>query len=976
MSSSSSEYEYESGTGRYASESEYDGSSSSGGDMEASLSGDGGANVVLLSDIGGASEKKSDVEVELSRETSLVTGLTAREVEKARAKHGFNEVAVAVTPWYMLLLKHFWGPMPWLIEAAAILSIVVGDYQGFGIILFLLLVNAGIGFHEEHHAGEAVAALQDALAPESNVLRDGALVTIPARELVPGDVIVVKGGDIIPADAVVVPVQPSRSMATAQAPTVKVDQAALTGESLPVSRSYGQTLLSSALVKTGEVTAQVTRIGAQTVIGKASDLVAKASKKSQVKGIRKTLVRLASVMLAIAFVIGLVIFIHGMVTHEPILDTAQLVLTILIAATPVAMPTVVTVTMAVGAHRLADEDAVVTDLTALEQLASTDILCSDKTGTLTQNALSLHECGISSPEVTLDDVLDAALFCSANDDDAVDHVFLKAGRARLAGEPWIDVETLDPIHATSDSVPVAISRTRTLAGVSKSRHSSSLKKAIKSLKGQHPAGTAHPVEKSVRVLHRVPFDPSVKKTEALVADCRSKKPIVFRVAKGASHVIGKMCGLEGDAQYQSAIDHFAARGYRTVAVASSPSVNVDDGDDAEWNLLGLFAISDPPRVDTVDVVNACHEMGIQIKMLTGDQSIIGRETARLIGIGDNIITASDLFQGELTDANKAKRAESIDGLGEVYPEHKHAVVELLQSRGHVVAMTGDGVNDAPAIKAANCGIAVEGATPAAQSAAAVVLLNPGLSAVVTAIREARRISQRLTSYVVFRILDSLHVLFFLAISILFLNFELEPVQVMLLALLNDLSLVSIAFDRAMSSPRPLKWNLPYLISMGVILSSVMVSATIATYYVAHKSSWGWELPLDETQTAVYLQISVSGHLAIFSTRVQDAVFLTFAPSKILVAGVVFSQVVATLLCGFGLLVTQLDWTHIGYVWAIAIATFVLVDYAKLMFHTAFEPQTFHLPNVTGLLASDSANTETSNESSTVTSHTTTTDSYV
>ncbi|KNC47793.1 plasma-membrane proton-efflux P-type ATPase [Thecamonas trahens ATCC 50062] len=855
-------------------------------------------------------------------ETSLQTGLSPAQVASLRMTHGYNEVVTKPTPAWLQFALFFWGPMPWLIEIAAVLSIVVGDWKGLGIIVTLLVINAVIGFHEERHAGAAVAALQDSLAPDATVLRDGKVRVIPARELVPGDVIMVKGGDIVPADAIVVPLKPV-GMTAATASRVMVDQASLTGESLPVSRSYGQRLLSSSLVKTGDVTAQVTAIGAETVIGKASSLVSEAS-SSAPKGIKKTLVKLSNVMLVMAFVVALVLLVHGLVLHRDLLELLQLVLVIVIAAIPVAMPTVVTVTMAVGAHQLARANAVVTELTSLEQLASVDILCSDKTGTLTQNKLSLHDCVVPTKAITIDDVLDAALFCSVNDDDAVDHVFLQAGRARAAGEPWINVSRTEQLHRT-ESIRVPVTNSEVLL-----RQARAASVTIDT----GSAGTQHPVAAGVRILHRVPFDPAVKRTEATIVDSRFGEPSVYRVAKGATHVIATMCGLDDDVNYSASVEHMANRGYRSVAVARSVSSSPDDPD-AQWELVGLFAIFDPPRIDTAHVVRRCHELGIEVKMLTGDQSIIGRETARLIGLGDNIVTADELFSDSLTDAIKAERAEALDGLGEVYPSHKYAFVSLLQSRGHVVAMTGDGVNDAPAIKAANCGIAVEGATAAAQSAAAVVLLNPGLSAIINAVEEARRIFTRMSSYITFRIVDSFHVLFFLAISILFLDFELDSIHVAILAILNDVSLVSIAFDHARDSARPLKWNLPFLLILGGVLSCVMIASTIVTYYIAHKASWGWQLQVDATKTAVYLQISVSGHLAIFATRVQDSLAVLYAPSRVVVGGVLASQLVATALAGFGILMEKLAWSHVAEIWGIAVATFLIVDYVKLVFHIFF-----------------------------------------
>jgi H+-transporting ATPase len=788
----------------------------------------------------------------LAKLGSSKDGLGQADAVKRLAQYGANEIAVKKTNELLKFLSYFWGPIPWMIEAAVVLSAVARHWPDFGIILLLLVANAVVGFWEEHQAGNAIAALRAKLAIKARVERDGHWISLAARELVPGDVIRMRLGDIVPADARLLDGDP-----------IEVDQSALTGESLPATRKPGEAVYSGSIVRQGEIGALVYATGANTYFGKTAELVQQAHTVSH---FQRAVLKIGNYLIVLAVTLVAIIIGVAVFRGDPLLTTLQFALVLTVAAIPVAMPTVLSVTMAVGARLLAKKEAVVTRLAAIEELAGVDILCADKTGTLTQNRLTLGD------PFTVDDIpaaqviLNAALASRADNDDTID-------QAVLGG-----------------------------------------------LKGADAL-------KNFQVLHFAPFDPVRKRTEAVVKEADGK---TFKVAKGAPQVI--MALSVNAAQVKDAVgkavDAFAARGFRALGVARA------DGD-GPWRFLGVLPLFDPPRDDARTTIATARQMGVAVKMVTGDALAIAQETARKLGMGADILDAASL--GDVANQQTASvgaAIEKADGFAQVFPEHKFHIVDDLQKRGHIVGMTGDGVNDAPALKKADCGIAVSGATDAARAAASIVLMTAGLSVIVDAIKESRKIFQRMNSYAIYRIAETLRVLLFMTLAILIFNFyPLTAVMIVMLALLNDGAILSIAYDNVQYKDKPEAWNMRMVLGVSTSLGIVGVIAAFGLFYLAERV---FHLDRSLIQTLMYLKLSVAGHLTIFLTRTRGP-FWSHRPARILLVAVFGTQAVATLIAVYGLFMTPLGWGWALFVWGYALAWFVVNDRVKLLAYRIFDP---------------------------------------
>ena len=778
-------------------------------------------------------------------------GLTQAEAQIRLTQYGPNEIEEKKTNELLKFLSYFWGPIPWMIEAAVILSAVARHWPDFGIILLLLLANAVVGFWEEHQAGNAIAALKAKLAIKARVKRDGKWISAAARDLVPGDVIRVRLGDIVPADARLLEGDP-----------IEVDQSALTGESLPATRKSGEAVFSGSIIRQGEIGALVYATGANTYFGKTAQLVQEAHTVSH---FQRAVLKIGNYLIILAVTLVAVIILVALFRGDPI-TTLQFALVLTVAAIPVAMPTVLSVTMAVGARLLAKKEAIVTRLSAIEELAGVDILCSDKTGTLTQNKLTLGDpfsvSGISAGQV----ILNAALASRADDKDTID---------------------------------LAV-----LGGL----------KSDQALKG-------------FEVVHFQPFDPVHKRTEATV---KGKDGKAFKVAKGAPQVILALSANAGEVKpaVEKAINEFAARGFRSLGVARAEG-------DGQWQFLGVLPLFDPPREDAKSTIATAREMGVSVKMVTGDQLAIAQETAKKLGMGTNILDASGF--GDTKHHETAQLAEAIekaDGFAQVFPEHKFHIVDVLQQRGHIVGMTGDGVNDAPALKKADCGIAVSGATDAARAAAAIVLMTPGLSVIIDAIKESRKIFQRMNSYAIYRIAETLRVLLFMTLAILIFNFyPLTAVMIVMLALLNDGAILSIAYDNVHYKDKPEAWNMRLVLGIATVLGIVGPMAAFGLFYLGDRV---FHLDRPHLQTLMYLMLSVAGHLTIFQTRTRGP-FWSIRPAKVLLIAVFGTQTVATLIAVYGLFMTPLGWGWALFVWGYAVAWFLVTDRVKLLAYRIFDP---------------------------------------
>jgi H+-transporting ATPase len=771
-------------------------------------------------------------------------GLSHAEAQSRLEQYGYNELAEEKANLLLKFLSYFWGPIPWMIEAAAILSAIVQHWADLGIILALLIVNAIVGFWEEYQAGNTIEALKAKLAPNARVKRDGKWSTIPARELVPGDVIRVRIGDIIPADARLLEGDP-----------VQVDESALTGESLPVTHESGDGLYSGSILKQGEADALVYATGENTYFGRTAHLVEEGQTTSH---FQRAVLKIGDYLIVLD--VALVVLILGVALFrgDDMLTTLEFALILTVAAVPVAMPTVLSVTMAVGARLLATKQAIVSRLASIEEMAGMDVVCSDKTGTLTQNKLTLGEPftveGVDADEL----ILSAALASRAEDQDPID-------LAVLSG-----------------------------------------------LKGDEQAA-------DYTVTHFQPFDPVSKRTEASI---QSPGGETFKVSKGAPQVILALLadGADVQDQVEKAVDDFAARGFRSLGVARCAA-------DGQWQFLGVLPLYDPPREDSRATLETAKQMGIRVKMVTGDQMAIAKEIARQLDLGTNILDAALFSEVQHHQGGQHEEAiEGSDGFAQVFPEHKYHIVEVLQKHGHIVGMTGDGVNDAPALKKADAGIAVSGATDAARSAADIVLLTPGLSVIIDAVKESRRIFQRMNSYSIYRIAETVRVLLFMTLSILVFNFyPVTAVMIVLLALLNDGAILSIAYDRVYYSDEPEAWDMPRVLGVATILGIIGVVATFGMFYIGERV-----LHLDRAtiQSLMYLKLSVAGHLTIFVTRTRGH-FWSIPPAPILVGAVLGTQAVATLIATFGVFMAPIGWKLALFVWGYALAWFLVNDWVKL-----------------------------------------------
>jgi H+-transporting ATPase len=779
-------------------------------------------------------------------------GLSDAEAQKRLTQYGPNQISEKKTNEFLKFLGYFWGPIPWMIEAAVILSGIVRHWLDFFIILLLLASNAVVGFWEEHQAGNAIAALKARLAVKAKVLRDGKWANPKASQLVPGDVVRLRLGDIVPADARLLAGDP-----------VEVDQSALTGESLPVTCKPGGAVFSGSILRQGEIDAMVYATGTNTYFGKTAQLVQEAHTVSH---FQRAVLKIGDYLIVLAVALVLLILTVALFRGDPVLTTLEFCLVLLVAAIPVAMPTVLSVTMPVGARLLAKKEAIVTRLSAIEELAGVDVLCSDKTGTLTQNKLTLGD-PFSVNNIPADQViLWAALASRAEDKDTID---------------------LAVIGGVKDD---------------------------KALNGY-------------QVLHFQPFDPVHKRTEATVKGGDGKQ---FFVAKGAPQVILEMStnAAEVKQAVEQAVNEFAGRGFRSLGVARADQ-------EGKWQFAGVLPLFDPPRVQAKATIASARQMGVDIKMVTGDQIAIARETSRTLGLGTNILDASGL--GDVKHHETAQAAEAIekaDGFAQVFPEHKYHIVDVLQQRGHIVGMTGDGVNDAPALKKADCGIAVSGATDAARAAASIVLLAPGLSVIIDAIKESRRIFQRMNSYAMYRIAETLRVLLFMTLAILVFNFyPLTAVMIVMIALLNDGAILSIAYDNVHYKDKPEAWNMRLVLAISTVLGAIGVVAAFGLFYLGERV---FHLNRGIIQTLMYLKLSVAGHLTIFLTRTRGP-FWSICPAKILWIAVLGTQTVATLIAVYGLFMTPLGWKWAGFVWGYAIVWALVNDRIKLLAYRIFDP---------------------------------------
>ncbi|SFV50753.1 Lead, cadmium, zinc and mercury transporting ATPase; Copper-translocating P-type ATPase [hydrothermal vent metagenome] len=857
-------------------------------------------------------------------ELEKLKGLSQKEVQERLKKYGYNELNEREESWLHRLFRRFWGPIPWMIEVAAILSAIAHRWEDFAVIIFMLLVNAFVDFYQESKALSAIAVLKQKLAKKALVLRDGKWQSIDAREIVPDDIIKVKIGDVVPADCKLL----------GGGEFLQVDQSALTGESLPVNKKEGETLYANAIIKQGEMIAKVTATAQNTYFGKTVGLVAKAEKEES-GHFQKMVIKVGDFLIFITIFLIAIIIWHGVKNDEPILELLIFALILTISAIPVAMPAVLTVTMALGARVLASKEAIVTKLSAIEEAAGMDILCSDKTGTLTQNKMSLADPYV----VTGYDKDKLMLF------------------AALASKQ----ENEDPIEK-----PI-------FEYIQKHALTKELDKA--------------------KMKKFIPFDPIHKKTEGVYEE--------YIYTKGAPQVIIELC-YESEFDKKEAykkVEQFAQKGFRTLGVAYKKC------EEDKYHFVGLLPLFDPPREDSKEAIAEANTKGVSVKMVTGDNIAVAKYIADLLGIGTNIEDIKEL-KGESTkeylylseilsrsilktidqkidedELNKTvekivtevkkelvnrplpegsvkkhesdiiRIIENSDGFAQVFPEDKYYIVEKLQKADHIVGMTGDGVNDAPALKKADCGIAVSGATDAARAAADIVLLAPGLGVIVDAIEQARIVFERMKSYVVYRIAETIRILMFMTLAIVVFDFyPITAIMIILLALLNDIPIMTIAYDNTKVESKPVRWDMKsvFVLSswLGIagVISSFLIFYITMVYLRSHPESAMYlpDVPswidmkddksfLGFIQTLFFVKLIVAGHFAIFNTRIADWFFKKPYPSLPLFLSSFVTAIVGTFIgiYSFGLM-TPISWQWALFLWGYVSVWFVFNDSVKML----------------------------------------------
>ena len=817
------------------------------------------------------------------------TGLTSTEVIDLRKQYGFNDIPEEKKNPLLKFLGYFWGPIPWMIEIAAILSAVISHWEDFAIILLLLMTNAVVGFLQERKAENAIELLKKQLAPNARALRDGTWHEIPARELVPGDLVHIRLGDIVPADAVL-----------GEGKYLLVDESALTGESLPVEKKPGDTVYSGSIARQGEMDASVTTIGGNTFFGKTARLVQEKSPRSHFKA---AVERIGNYLIILAIALVSVVVIVALLRSASLLETVQFSLILVVAAIPAALPAVLTVTLVVGATALAKKEAIVSRLTAIEELAGMDILCADKTGTITQNSISIGEIRTFSGISEQDVIIAAALASKKESNEPIDKAILEK-----------------EVSTTSDKTG----------------------------------------NREYSVIDFVPFDPVSKYAKATVRNADGAKE---EVAKGAPQAIAALVGGSGKEPSAPAGDsgkertltagtsggepagpvgtygdnhgvlnswvlEFAEKGYRALGVARK-------GPDGTWKYLGLIGLFDPPREDSAATVTEAKKLGVNVKMVTGDHIAIAKEISAKVGLGQNIIPRTALIAGDGEEARK--QLESADGFAQVLPEDKFNIVKALQAGDHIVGMTGDGVNDAPALRAADTGIAVAGATDAAKSAADIVLTKPGLAVIIDAIQRSREIFRRMENYAVYRIAETVRVLIFLTLCIVVLNFyPVTAFMIVMLAILNDLPIMMIAFDNASVAPMPVRWQMNRILTLATILGIFGVVSSFILLWIAREY---FHLDTGIIQTLIFLKLAVAGHMTIYLARTGQQHFWERPfPSLALFGTAELTQVGATLIAIYGIFVmTPIGWGLALIVWGYAFVAFVISDQIKVRLFRKIHP---------------------------------------
>ena len=828
-------------------------------------------------------------------------GLNDAEAAERIDRYGYNEIEEKEETLWHRIFRRFWGPIPWMIETAAVLSALVQKWEDFTIILIMLVVNAALDFMQEHRALNALKELRAGMAREVTVLRNGTFRRIPARELVPGDIIKLRIGDVVPADVQLL-----------SGDYLLIDQSALTGESLPVSRRQNDVAYANTIIKQGEMLAVVVNTGTRTHFANVVSLVATAQLHER-SHFQKLVIQIGNFLILITVALVILIIMVSLFRQEDFIEIARFSLVLTVAAIPVALPAVLSVTMAVGAVNLARRRAIVSKLTAIEELAGVDVFCSDKTGTLTENRMQVAD------PVSLNGHQIAELFMIA----------------ALASKR----ENNDPIELPIFNYI--------------DRHFASLDLGM------------------FRQKRFIPFDPVRKRTEAEIEYDDSR----FTAVKGAAQVLMEMADLPDDqaGEIQQQVDRLAERGYRTLAVGRKTG-------EQPLELIGLIPLYDPPRSDSAEIISTMRDYGVRVKMVTGDHIAIAREVGRLMGLEGETIRSHQLtgsgsqellalasamaaaiyerLRGDVSMSEARRFAddvmarvrelydtrlldqefihthesaiidmiEDVDLFAEVVPEDKYLIVDTLQKGGHIVAMTGDGVNDAPALKKADCGFAVANATDAARAAADIILTAPGLSVINDAVRQARITFERMKSYATFRIAETIRIILFMTLAIVVFNFyPITALMIIILALLNDIPILAIAYDNTRVDKKPVRWNMTELLTVSSTLGISGVLSSFLLFYILLKMEFSEEM----IQSLFFCKLVVAGHGTIYNTRIDDWFWKKPWPSWPLFLATFSTRIAGTLIAVYGLFIPAIGWEYAAYLWAYALTWFVINDMIKM-----------------------------------------------